>query len=296
MLRVGITCGDPNGIGPEVVQKALKIVTVGTWRAMPLPSITPILFGFENIPARESGPTAASGAWSYAALEAATAAALKKEIDVLVTAPISKTAWKLAGITQFTGHTDYLEAKCGAHVRMGFLSDPLNVVLQTIHTPLLKTIHAINPDSIFESLRIIDGFWKQHLHARPRIAVCGYNPHAGEGGLMGDEEQRLIAPGIEKARTLGIQADGPFSPDTIFYQVVQKKSYDVVLAMYHDQGLIPVKTLAFDQAVNVTLGLPFVRTSPDHGTAYDIAGKDLADPSSMVEAIRWGVKLVRPSC
>ena len=293
---MGITCGDPNGIGPEVVKKALKIVTGGARHAVPVPPIHPIFFGFDGMPARESGPTAASGAWSYAALEAATAAALKKDIDVLVTAPISKTAWKLAGITQFTGHTDYLEAKCGAHVRMGFLSDPLNVVLQTIHTPLLKTIHDINPDSILESLRIIDGFWKQSWHKRPRIAVCGYNPHAGEGGLMGDEEQRLIVPAIEAAKAAGINADGPFSPDTIFYRVVHHKTHDVVLAMYHDQGLIPVKTLAFDKAVNVTLGLPFIRTSPDHGTAYDIAGLDLADPGSMVEAIRWGMKLARPSC
>lgn len=285
MLRVGISCGDPNGIGPEVVLRALNAVGSG---------FTAVLFGFENLPSPQAGATAASGRWSFNALETATQAALKKEIDVLVTAPISKTAWKLAGVQSYTGHTDYMAAKCQARVRMGFLSEALNVVLQTIHTPLLKTIHDINPDGVFESLQIIDAFWRRYWRKRPRIAVCGYNPHAGEAGLMGDEEQRLIIPAILRAQAHDIQAYGPYPADTIFYQVAQKKSHDVVLAMYHDQGLGPVKTLAFDTAVNVTMGLPFIRTSPDHGTAYDIAGQNQADPASMVEAIRWAVKLARP--
>ncbi len=288
MLRIGITCGDPNGIGPEVARKALKLVESSAF--------TPVLFGFDGLKSDGKGPTAASGKWSFKALEAATQAALKGEIDALVTAPISKTAWHLAGYT-FSGHTDYLAEAAGkVPVAMGFLSDPLNVVLQSIHVPLSEAIRAVTTEGIGQNLFIIERFWKCYFHMRPRIAVCGLNPHAGEGGLMGDEERDIIVPAIAAARQQGIQVDGPFPPDTIFYQVIQKHSYDVVLAMYHDQGLIPVKTLAFDKAVNVTLGLPFLRTSPDHGTAYDIAGQDKADPSSMAEALRWAVKLAKPGC
>ena len=203
----------------------------------------------------------------------------------IVTAPIHKEALAAAGI-DFPGHTEMLQALAArggtvAPVRMMLANEELRVVLVTIHQSLRSAIDAVTFDAVLETLRI--------AHAAGvgrRIAVAGLNPHAGEGGLFGDEEQRIIAPAVAAARAQGIDAQGPFAPDTVFMRA-RRGEFDVVVAMTHDHGLIPVKYLGVEHGVNVTLGLPFVRTSPDHGTAFDIAGRGMADASSLAAAIRW---------
>ncbi|KQV93408.1 4-hydroxythreonine-4-phosphate dehydrogenase [Rhizobacter sp. Root1221] len=213
----------------------------------------------------------------------------------IVTAPIHKEALSAAGVA-FPGHTEMLQALSVdpgqplPPVRMMLANDELRTVLVTIHLSLRRAIDAVTFDAVCETIRIADASVRQFGVVRPRIAVAGLNPHAGEGGLFGDEELRVIGPAVEAARAQGIDASGPFAPDTVFMRARNVPGhpgeFDVVVAMTHDHGLIPVKYLGVEQGVNVTLGLPFVRTSPDHGTAFDLAGTGRADPASLMAAVR----------
>ncbi|MBL8745635.1 MAG: 4-hydroxythreonine-4-phosphate dehydrogenase PdxA, partial [Phycisphaerae bacterium] len=238
------------------------------------------------------------GEASFRFLEHAVDATLRAHDDPLrpvaiVTAPISKEAWALAGHRKFPGHTELLAARYGAgRVRMMFVAPTLRVMLVTTHVPLADVPRIITIDRVFDTIELAHESCVRLGIPRPRIAVCGVNPHAGEAGLLGDDEARAIAPAIARARARGVDASGPWPGDTIFNAALNGR-YDIVVAMYHDQGLIPVKLLAFDRAVNYSAGLPVVRTSPDHGTAFDIAGKNLADPGSMRAAIELAVRLVR---
>lgn len=230
----------------------------------------------------------------------AARAALRGEISALVTAPLHKEALAAAGFP-YPGHTELLQAEAAAHlgrtvadvpVRMMLANDELRTVLVSIHMSLRDAIEAVRFDGVLDTLRITHRALTHALGRPPRIGVAGLNPHAGEGGLFGSEERTVIAPAIEAARAEGIDAQGPHAPDTVFMRARAKAGvpssgeFDVVIAMYHDQGLIPVKYLGVEKGVNVTLGLPLVRTSPDHGTAFDIAGQGVADASSLVEALR----------
>jgi 4-hydroxythreonine-4-phosphate dehydrogenase len=225
-------------------------------------------------------------------------AALRGEVAGLVTAPLHKEALAAAGVA-FPGHTELLQAEAAAFlglpvaqlpVRMMLANDELRTVLVSIHVSLRRAIDAVSRESVFQTLQIAHEAVGKMLHRAPRMAVAGLNPHAGEGGLFGDEEITLIAPAIEQAQALGLDAYGPFAPDTVFMRA-RTGEFDLVVAMYHDQGLIPVKYLGVEQGVNVTLGLPLVRTSPDHGTAFDIAGTGRADASSLLAAIRMARRL-----
>ncbi|MDQ0587346.1 4-hydroxythreonine-4-phosphate dehydrogenase PdxA [Variovorax paradoxus] len=228
----------------------------------------------------------------------AARAALRGEIAAIVTAPLHKEALAAAGFP-YPGHTELLQAEAAAHaglavdgmpVRMMLANDELRTVLVSIHMSLRDAITAVSFGSVLETLRITHRALHRMLGRTPRIGVAGLNPHAGEGGLFGSEEHDIIAPAIAAARAEGIDADGPHAPDTVFMRARARPGmpgeFDVVVAMYHDQGLIPVKYLGVEKGVNVTLGLPLVRTSPDHGTAFDIAGTGQADASSLVEALR----------
>lgn len=239
------------------------------------------------------------GAAAAACIEAAARLALQGAAAAIVTAPIHKEALAAAGIG-FPGHTEMLQSVAAAGaalppVRMMLANDELRVVLVTIHLSLRRAIDAVTFDAVLDTLRITHRAGAAWGRAAPRIAVAGLNPHAGEGGLFGDEELRIIAPAIATARREGIDAHGPFAPDTVFMRARHAPGhpgeFDAVVAMTHDHGLIPVKYLGVEHGVNVTLGLPFVRTSPDHGTAFDIAGRGAADPSSLVAAIRMARRL-----
>ena len=237
---------------------------------------------------------ARAGAAAAACIERAVELARAGEIAAIVTAPIHKAALAAAGVA-YPGHTEMLQAfaaEPGAApppVRMMLANNELRTVLVTIHLSLRRAIDAVTFGAVLETIRIAHRSAAHWGMAHPRIAVAGLNPHAGEGGLFGDEEVRVIAPAIAAARADGIDALGPFAPDTVFMRarhvVGHAGEFDIVVAMTHDHGLIPVKYLGVDQGVNVTLGLPFVRTSPDHGTAFDIAGKGCADASSLIEAL-----------
>ncbi len=236
----------------------------------------------------------------------AARAALRGEVAAVVTAPLHKEALSAAGdpYARFPGHTELLQAEAAAHqglplaalpVRMMLANDELRVVLVSIHLSLRQAIEKVTARNILETVRIAHTSVGAALQRAPRIGVAGLNPHAGEGGLFGREEGDIIAPAVAQAQAEGIDAHGPFAPDTIFMRARQTPQrageFDVVVAMYHDQGLIPVKYLGVEQGVNVTLGLPFVRTSPDHGTAFDIAGTGRADPASLLAAVRMARRM-----
>jgi 4-hydroxythreonine-4-phosphate dehydrogenase len=250
---------------------------------------------------------AAAGQFAGQCVLWAARAALHKEVAAMVTAPLHKEALSAAGepFHQFPGHTEMLQFQAAKHlgvglsdmpVRMMLANDELRTVLVSIHVSLRNALEAVTYPNVLESLRITHQSLSLLLGRAPKIGVAGLNPHAGEGGLFGREEIEIIEPAMAKARSEGILALGPFAPDTVFMRARQKQGcaaeFDVVLAMYHDQGLIPVKYMGLEQGVNVTLGMPLIRTSPDHGTAFDIAGQGLADPSSMVAAIRMARQLI----
>jgi 4-hydroxythreonine-4-phosphate dehydrogenase len=244
--------------------------------------------------------SAVAGQFSMACVQWAARAALRGDVAALVTAPIHKEAWSAAGVA-YPGHTELLQALAAAHlgkpvasvpVRMMLANDELRTVLVSIHTSLRKAIEAVTLDNVLQTLQITHASLHKTLGRAPRIAVAGLNPHAGEGGLFGSEELEWINPAIAAARLEGIDAHGALPPDTVFMQARGFAKFDVVVAMYHDQGLIPVKYLGVDKGVNVTLGLPLVRTSPDHGAAFDIAGKGVADASSLIEAVAQAKRLV----
>jgi 4-hydroxythreonine-4-phosphate dehydrogenase len=228
----------------------------------------------------------------------AAQAALNGEIAALVTAPLHKEALAAAGVP-FPGHTELLQAEAARHagvpvermpVRMMLANEELRTVLVSIHVSLRQALEAVTRERVLETLRITDRALTRVLGHRPRIAVAGLNPHAGEGGLFGREELDVIAPALQAAAAEGLDVHGPHAPDTVFMRA-RRGEFEVVVAMYHDQGLIPVKYLGVEQGVNVTLGLPLVRTSPDHGTAFDIAGTGRADASSLLEALRMARRL-----
>lgn len=240
---------------------------------------------------------AAAGAHAADAVLWAAHAALRGEVSALVTAPLHKEALAAAGVP-FPGHTELLQSCAASHgglsvadmpVRMMLANAELRTVLVSIHVSLREAINAVTPENLLQTLRITDAAERARLGRAPRIGVAGLNPHAGEGGLMGREELDIIIPTLQQARAEGLDVSGPHAPDTVFMRARahagQPGEFDVVVAMYHDQGLIPVKYLGLDQGVNVTLGLPLVRTSPDHGTAFDLAGTGQADASSFLAAL-----------
>lgn len=242
--------------------------------------------------------SAAAGRAAADSVVWAARAALRGEIAALVTAPLHKEALSAAGV-DFPGHTELLQAEAAAHqgvpldrmpVRMMLANDELRTVLVSIHVSLRDAIAAVTQDNVLQTLRITHTALQRSLGRVPRMGVAGLNPHAGEGGLFGREELEVISPAIAAAYAQGLDVHGPFAPDTVFMRArstpQRAGEFDVVIAMYHDQGLIPVKYLGVEKGVNVTLGLPLVRTSPDHGTAFDIAGQGIADASSLVEAVR----------
>lgn len=247
-----------------------------------------------------------AGKFSSECVREAAQQALRGEVAAIVTAPIHKEAWDAAGV-QFPGHTELLQHEAAAFaglpvdampVRMMLANDELRTVLVSIHVSLREALARVTQDNILQTLRITHVALSTTLGRPPRIAVAGLNPHAGEGGLFGREEIETIAPAIHAAHAEGIDAQGPFPPDTVFMKARGFAQFDVVIAMYHDQGLIPVKYLGVEKGVNVTLGLhngagrALIRTSPDHGTAFDIAGKGMADASSLIEAVRQAKALV----
>jgi 4-hydroxythreonine-4-phosphate dehydrogenase len=270
--RVAITIGDPAGIGPEIAAKAAADPRV-------LEVCTPVLYGRIYSPGVVAGTLSAeAGRTAYGAIVAAVADALAGEVDAVATAPINKEAFALAHLTG------------ASSVAMMFHADALRVVLATIHEPLASVPRLLTREVVERVIRLAARELPRFGFSLPRLGMCGLNPHAGEGGVLGDEEQRVIEPAIAACVGDGIRVTGPYPADTLFVRA-SRGEFDAVIACYHDQGLIPVKLLAFGKAVNVTLGLPIIRTSVDHGTAFDIAGKHAADPGSMIEAVRLAARL-----
>ena len=282
--RVAITCGDPAGIGPEIAQKAANDPRV---RAV----CEPIVYGpparARFTPGELSGE---AGRAAYDTLCEAVKDAQSGVVAAVATAPVNKLAFARAGLP-WKGHTDLLAHLTGSpRVAMMFWSEPLKVVLATIHIPLASVTSALTRELVDNIIDLSSRELPRFGIAQPRLAVAGLNPHAGEDGLLGHEEAKVLRPAIEAAQQRGIHINGPFPGDTVFGRAVRGE-FDAVIACYHDQGLIPVKLLAFGRAVNVTLGLPIIRTSVDHGTAFDIAGKNVADPASMIEATLLAARL-----
>ncbi|MER6140039.1 4-hydroxythreonine-4-phosphate dehydrogenase PdxA [Streptomyces sparsogenes] len=327
--RLAVTMGDPAGIGPEITAAALAgvrapdqdadIVVVGDAarlrQAARLLGLTPAVETVETVEdpgagagaegavrvLQTGGPTdhlpfgqvsADAGRASYGYVETAVRLALDGRLDGIVTAPIHKEAWHAAGIAH-PDHTSTLAALTGAprHAMM-LANDELRTVLVTTHLPLAKALTEITAERVLGIVELAHDELRALGITSPRIAVAGVNPHAGEGGLFGDEEALAIRPAVEAARAAGIDASGPHPPDTVFMRA-RRGEFDIVVAQYHDQGLIPVKLLGIEEGVNATLGLPFVRTSVDHGTAFDLAGTGRADAGSLRYAIRSALDLVR---
>lgn len=325
-MVIGITMGDVAGIGPEVVVKALadpdirkaaKFIVFGMneqlcyvadaaeiepfWgrhqhekisREYPY-KVVVADYDEYSVPPWVKIPSKMAGEASMKFCIDAIDAAQRGIIDAMVTAPISKTSWKLAD-SEWTGHTEMLAARCKSKRKvMMFVSGPLKVALATIHEPLFEVRHKFTIGCVFEPIDLLNDAMKQYFGIdNPRIGVAALNPHAGENGQFGDEEQRIISPALMLAQEHGIDCRGPFSADTLFLRAIQGE-FDGVVAMYHDQGMIPVKLIGFDQAVNVTIGIPIIRTSPAHGTAFDITGKNLANPAGMKSAIKTAIQMAK---
>ncbi len=308
--RIAVTMGDPSGIGPEVTLKAMaslehlkladffiigdSFVLDRIKKRLKIRLRTPVL-DLSNVRHGDfsygkSKP--AFGAASMAYIDKALEMLASGEADALVTGPINKSSINQAGFSGFQGHTEYLAAKTGTKdFAMMFVGDRLKITLVTRHVSLKHVPGSLTPEAIYRTIVLTYKCMTETFGIRnPRIAVAGLNPHAGEDGLFGDEEKRIICPAIRKASKDMGGISGPFPPDAVFYSVFNKK-YDAVVSMYHDQALIPFKMLYFNTGVNMTLGLPFIRTSPDHGTAFDIAGKMSADPSSMRGACLLAARL-----
>jgi 4-hydroxythreonine-4-phosphate dehydrogenase len=281
--RVAITMGDPAGIGPEIARKAAADARVTA-------VCEPVLYGDAEITFAPGVLSADAGRAAYDAVCAAVRDAQAGHVHAVATAPVNKLAFAHAGLP-WKGHTDLLGHLTGSRrVAMMFWSEPLKVVLATVHVPLQQVAAQLTPGLLADVIDLTAFELPRFGIPRPHLALAGLNPHAGEEGLLGDEERHTLKPVVEAARRRGIRIEGPFPADTLFVRAA-RGDYDAVVACYHDQGLIPVKLLAFGRAVNVTLGLPIVRTSVDHGTAFDIAGQGIADPSSMVEAVLLAARL-----
>jgi 4-hydroxythreonine-4-phosphate dehydrogenase len=289
--RIAITVGDPAGIGPEIAVKAAEHSSV-------LEVCEPVLYG-PSLP-DELGEflrgrvSAEAGAAAYEAIVEAVDDVVAGRVEGIATAPVNKEAFAAAGLP-WKGHTDLLAHLTGAgRAVMMFHSDALRVVLATVHIPLAQVPRALTREHLEGVVQLTASEMPRFGYPTPRIAVAGLNPHAGEHGLLGKEEQTVIRPAVDALRRNGVDVSGPFPADTLFVRALRGE-FDVVVACYHDQGLIPVKMAAFGKAVNVTLGLPIIRTSVDHGTAFDIAGQGIADPGSMIEAVRLAARLARSS-
>ena len=282
--RVAITVGDPAGIGPEIAARAAADPRV-------LAACVPVIYAPPASSVFEMGAVSAdAGRAAYDAICRAVKDAQSGSVDAIATAPVSKLAFARAGLP-WKGHTDLLSHLTGSsRVAMMFWSEPLKVVLATVHVPLAEVPGLMTPDLLAGVIDLTARALPRFGMASPRLALAGLNPHAGEDGLLGSEEDRVLKPAVEAARQRGVKISGPYPGDTIFVRA-SRGEFDAVIACYHDQGLIPVKLLAFGDSVNVTLGLPIIRTSVDHGTAFDIAGKNVADPSSMVAATLLAAKL-----
>lgn len=279
----------------QCVSDTQEVASVKVPFTIPVLQVTPALAA-DQLPAWGQ-ISATAGKLAADCVVWAAQAALRGEVSAVVTAPLHKEALFAAGVP-FPGHTEMLQACAAAHagvsvddmpVRMMLANPELKTVLVSIHVSLRKAIDAVTVDNILQTLRITHAAELATTGRAPHMAVAGLNPHAGEGGLMGREELDIIIPALQQARAVGMQVSGPFAPDTVFMRARAKNGkageFDVVIAMYHDQGLIPVKYLGVEQGVNVTLGLPLVRTSPDHGTAFDVAGTGKADASSLLAAV-----------
>jgi 4-hydroxythreonine-4-phosphate dehydrogenase len=282
--RIAITLGDPAGIGPEIARKAADDSRVReACEIVPYGPPVGVRFAAGVL-------SASAGRAAYDAICGAVRDAKDGLVDGVATAPINKLAFSRAGLP-WKGHTDLLAHLTGAHrAAMMFWSERLKVVLASVHVPLADVPRIMTRELVDEVIDITARELPAFGILTPRLAFAGLNPHAGEDGLIGVEEQRVLRPAVDAARARGVNIAGPFPGDTVFVRAVRGE-FDAVIACYHDQGLIPVKLLAFGTAVNVTLGLPIVRTSVDHGTAFDIAGKGLADPSSMIEATLLAARL-----
>jgi 4-hydroxythreonine-4-phosphate dehydrogenase len=282
--RIAITVGDPAGIGPEIAQKAADDPRVRE-------VCNPVLYGPPSTARFEPGVLSAeAGRAAYDAICLAVRDALGDQVAGIATAPVNKLAFARAGLP-WKGHTDLLGHLTGvSRVAMMFWSEPLKVVLATVHVPLAEVPRVLTRELLGGIIDLAARELPRFGINEPRLALAGLNPHAGEEGLLGDEERRVLSPAVQAARERGILIDGPLPGDTVFVRA-SRGDFDAVIACYHDQGLIPVKLLAFGRAVNVTLGLPIVRTSVDHGTAFDIAGRGVADHSSLVEAVRLAARL-----
>ncbi len=321
MVKVGISLGDPSGISPEILVKAL------TSKKIPKKDVAYIVYGSKNTllktskdlninlkfnvinsleEIKKSGfyllnlydkdfqpgkPSKESGKASVIFLENAVKDVLNKKTDGIVTLPISKK-WIMESGFKYAGHTDYLaDVSNTKDYVMALVCKKMKVGLITTHIPIKDVPSKITKDSIISKIKVIDRELKEKFDIKnPSIAVVGLNPHASDGGNIGNEEIEIITPALNQLKEEGINVVGPLSADTAFNRY---KDFDIFVAMYHDQGLIPLKLLCFRKAVNITLGLPFIRTSPDHGTGYDIAGKNLADPSSLIESINTAVLLIK---
>lgn len=322
-VRVGISIGDFNGIGPEIIMKSLQDKTITDF-------FTPIIFGSgklftyqknifklnlnfnyiteasqaqngklnmlnlvkDNVNVELGKPTEESTKMAINSLEAATEALIKGEIDVLVTAPINKDEMVKMGF-KHAGHTGYFEEKFNKKGLMFLVTEGLKVAVSTHHIPISQVAESISKEKIKKQIRALNQTLIEDFSiSKPKIAVLGLNPHSGDGGVIGNEEIEIISPAIKEISDNGILAFGPYPADS-FFQPSKYKNFDAVLAMYHDQGLAPFKTLAYEEGVNYTAGLPFIRTSPDHGVAYDIAGKNIADEQSFTEAIFTAVKIFK---
>ena len=323
-----VTMGDAAGIGPEVIVRAFRAGEMADAVVLGDPGVlrragramTAVITSTEDLaavppgclpvlvpPGLPAGLAALPLGQVHADNGAAAARCIEHAVRLLqagqgaaiVTAPINKAALAAAGVP-YPGHTEMLQALAATAgqapppVRMMLANDELRVVLVTIHLSLRRALDAVTFDAVLDTLRIVHRAAAAWGQVQPRIAVAGLNPHAGEGGLFGDEELTIIGPAVQAALAEGIDASGPYAPDTVFMRA-RRGDFDLVVAMTHDHGLIPVKYLGVEQGVNVTLGLPFVRTSPDHGTAFDIAGRALADPASLMAALRWARRSVAAS-
>lgn len=323
--RVGITMGDPTGIGPEIIVKVLSDKSTFRFcrplvlgdrrvmeRAITLLNSTLKVNEIKTLKGREykkdmlnlislsdinidemayGAPTQACGRAMVGYIEEAVRLVLADKMDAITTAPINKKALSDAGYS-YPGHTELLAELTGSRDYVMMLTgDTLKVALVTIHCSLRKVFHLLTIDKIVTSIRITHSTLVNFFgEKKPKIAVAGLNPHAGEGGLFGKEEEEIILPAVKQAQQLGMGVEGPLPPDTLFYHAAQG-AYSAVVSMYHDQGLIPLKLLHFEDAVNVTLGLPLIRTSVDHGTAYDIAGTGKAKPLSLLNALKLAARM-----
>jgi 4-hydroxythreonine-4-phosphate dehydrogenase len=315
MKPFALTMGDPAGVGPEIVIDALcelpefvdRIIVFGersileharaaSKRARAESLHLELVETSRDTNFKPGVASAAGGAASIFAIEAATRACVNGECSALITTPINKTALKLAG-SPFPGHTEMLASLAGVpHVAMMFAAERLNVILVTIHQSLRDAMSSLSVESVSRTIEFAHNA-KHELGLRdraPRIAVAGLNPHASEDGLFGNEEANIIAPAIAACRARGIDANGPFPPDTVFMRA-KRGEFDIVVAMTHDQGLIPVKLDGIERAVNVTLGLPFLRASVDHGTAYDIAWQGKASSANLQYVMKWAAQVVAAS-